>query len=123
MSSLEPELIANRIRRYYTLVDEGDVEGVVRLFAHSATYWRPGYDPIVGRSALNVFYSSQRLIRSGRHSISKLLIDRNEAAVEGEFSGVLKNGREVELRFADFFRLDEELLFELRNTYFFSPMV
>jgi hypothetical protein len=36
---------------------------------------------------------------------------------------VLKNGNEVELRFADFFRLDEELLFELRNTYFFSPMV
>jgi steroid Delta-isomerase len=121
--SPEPELIANRIRHYYALVDNGDVDGVVRLFARGATYWRPGYEPIVGHSELNTFYRTQRVIRSGQHRIAKLLIDRNYAAVEGEFRGVLKDGSKVDLRFADFFRLDDELLFDVRNTYFFSPLV
>ncbi|MFG2682010.1 nuclear transport factor 2 family protein [Streptomyces sp. NPDC048392] len=123
MTSFEVDQIAERVRRYYTLVDDGDVQGVVALFADGAVYERPGYDPIVGRDGLDAFYRGRRVIDAGRHTVVKLVVEASEAAVEGEFRGTLKDGSEVDLRFADFFRLDEDLLFEVRNTYFFAPMV
>ncbi|WP_406150576.1 nuclear transport factor 2 family protein [Streptomyces sp. NBC_01012] len=123
MTAFEVEQIAERIHRYYALVDDGDVQGVVGLFARRAVYERPGYDPIVGRDGLDAFYRGQRVIDRGCHTVVKLVVGAHDAAVEGGFRGTLKDGSEVELRFADFFRLDDDLLFEVRNTYFFSPMV
>lgn len=123
MTAFEVDQITERVRRYYTLVDDGDVQGVVGLFADSAVYERPGYDPIVGRDGLDAFYRGQRVIDSGSHTVVKLVVGASEAAVEGEFRGTLKDGSEVDLRFADFFRFGEDLLFEVRKTYFFAPMV
>ncbi|ESQ01307.1 nuclear transport factor 2 family protein [Streptomyces sp. ZG43] len=123
MTAFEVDQITDRVRRYYTLVDDGDVHGVVGLFADNAVYERPGYDPIVGRGGLDAFYRGQRVIDSGSHTVVKLVVGTGEAAVEGEFRGTLKDGSEVDLRFADFFRFGEDLLFEVRNTYFFAPMV
>ncbi|MGW8063894.1 nuclear transport factor 2 family protein [Streptomyces ziwulingensis] len=123
MTAFEVEQIAERVRRYYALVDDGDVQGVVGLFADRAVYERPGYEPIVGRDGLDAFYRGRRVIDAGTHTVVRLVVGPGDAAVEGEFRGRLKDGSEVDLRFADFFRLNEDLLFEVRNTYFFSPMV
>ncbi|MEU0131322.1 MULTISPECIES: nuclear transport factor 2 family protein [unclassified Streptomyces] len=123
MTAFEVEQIAERVHRYYALVDDGDVPGVVRLFSAHAVYERPGYDPIVGREGLDAFYRRQRVIDRGSHTVLRLVVGPQDAAVEGEFRGTLKDGSEVDLRFADFFRLDDDLLFELRNTYFFSAAV
>ncbi|MFC8571192.1 nuclear transport factor 2 family protein [Streptomyces sp. NPDC057245] len=123
MTAFEVEQIAERVRRYYALVDDGDVRGVVGLFADRAVYERPGYEPIVGRDGLDAFYRGERVIDTGSHTVVSLVVGTGDAAVEGEFHGTLKDGSEVDLRFADFFRLNEDLLFEARNTYFFSPMV
>ena len=75
------------IRRYYEVVDAGDVEGVLDIFTDDATYCRPGYEPMAGREALRAFYSGDRVIESGRHSVTSLLIDGDEAFVRGEFNG------------------------------------
>lgn len=115
--------IADRVHRYYSLVDDGDVQGVVGLFARDAVYRRPGYAPIIGQDGLDAFYRSERVIVSGCHTVHRLIAGLHEAAVEGEFRGRLKDGSEVDLRFADFFRLDKNLFFDVRNTYFFSPLV
>ncbi|MFD7065171.1 nuclear transport factor 2 family protein [Streptomyces sp. NPDC059906] len=123
MYSPKSEELAHRVHRYYALVDEGDTAGVVGLFARDAVYMRPGYDPIVGRDGLDAFYGTQRVVGSGCHTITRLVVGRRDVAVEGEFRGRLKDGSEVDLRFADFFQMDEDLLFETRNTYFFAPMV
>ncbi|MFE9363417.1 nuclear transport factor 2 family protein [Streptomyces sp. NPDC006978] len=123
MTSCEVRQIAERVRRYYALVDDGDVQAVVGLFADHAVYERPGYAPIVGWDGLDAFYRGQRVIDSGSHTVLKLVVSSLDAAVEGEFRGRLKDGREVDLRFADFFRLNGELLIEMRNTYFFAPLV
>lgn len=74
------------IRRYYEVVDAGDVEGVLDIFTDDATYRRPGYEPMAGREALRAFYSGDRVIESGRHSVTSLLIDGDEAFVRGEFT-------------------------------------
>ncbi|MGC4806688.1 nuclear transport factor 2 family protein [Micromonospora sp. DT233] len=114
----------SRVRRYYELVDGGDVPALVGLFAADAVYHRPGYPPIVGREALERFYREQRVIRQGRHTLRTLVGSGAEIAVHGEFHGVLHDGREVALRFADFFTFaDDEPAFSRRDTFFFAPLV
>lgn len=113
----------SRVGRYYELVDAGDVAGLVDLFAADAVYQRPGYEPIVGHEGLHRFYRDQRVIKQGRHTVTDMVVHGDRVAVQGRFHGVLHSGAEVDLRFADFFGLTEDLAFARRETYFFQPMV
>ncbi|MEU8622505.1 nuclear transport factor 2 family protein [Streptomyces sp. NPDC048623] len=112
-----------RIRRYYELVDEGDVPALVELFDQEAVYHRPGYDPLVGRAELERFYREERVIREGRHTLSTTLVHEDGAAVHGTFEGTLHDGRRVSLRFADFFTFSEAGTFRSRDTFFYAPLV
>ncbi|WP_314176409.1 alpha/beta fold hydrolase [Streptomyces winkii] len=111
------------VRRYYTLVDAQDFTALVELFAPTAVYRRPGYEPLVGRKALAEFYGGERVILQGRHAITELVAADGKVAVNGRFSGTVKGGKEVDLKFADFFTLDAEGRFAARDTFFFAPMV
>jgi steroid Delta-isomerase len=115
-----PELA---VRSYYSLVDANDFTALVRLFSEHAVYRRPGYEPLAGREALAAFYGGQRVIAHGRHEIAEIVADGRKVAVHGRFTGQIKNGDQVALRFADFFTLDPAGLFESRDTFFFAPMV
>lgn len=116
-------LVIDQVRHYYALVDRGDVSGVIALFAERAVYERPGYEPIIGHDQLDDFYYNRRVIKHGRHEVTRIVSDIDSAAVEGVFVGTLKDGREVELGFADFFTINDELLISARRTYFYSPLV
>ncbi|HEY0699128.1 MAG TPA: nuclear transport factor 2 family protein [Micromonospora sp.] len=118
----ESTAVAN-VHRYYELVDAGDVAGLVGLFTTDATYHRPGYPPLVGHAGMTRFYSSERVIREGRHTLDTVLSTAGEVAVHGAFNGVLHDGREVSLRFADFFTVAPDGLFTRRDTFFFAPLV
>jgi steroid delta-isomerase len=111
------------VHRYYELVDAGDVTGLVNLFTEDATYHRPGYEPLEGRAGLARFYSQDRIIREGRHSVTTAVAAGSEVAVHGEFNGVLHDGTTVSLRFADFFTVTEDGYFDRRDTFFFAPLV
>jgi ketosteroid isomerase-like protein len=113
----------SRVRRYYELVDSGDVSALVSLFAVDAVYHRPGYAPISGRAELERFYREDRVIKEGRHTLCALVGSVAEIAVHGEFHGVLRDGRAVDLRFADFFQFGDEDAFLRRDTFFFAPLV
>ncbi|WP_320068913.1 nuclear transport factor 2 family protein [Micromonospora sp. RTGN7] len=112
-----------RVRRYYKLVDQGKTAELVALFSPDAVYHRPGYPTITGREELSCFYDGERMIREGRHTISTLISSSVEVAVHGQFHGVLRDGREVALRFADFFTFTEANTFSCRRTFFFTPLV
>lgn len=109
--------------RYYAMVDAGDVDGVLDWFAEDATYWRPGYAPMVGRDALRAFYSGERVIDSGRHLIDELLVDGDRVAVHGRFEGTLKDGSPARVGFADFLRYDPNGRVTERRSYFDTPAV
>lgn len=111
------------IRRYYTLVDARQFAELVQLFSEDSVYRRPGYEPLVGRDALTAFYGGTRVITGGHHTISEILSDGAKVAVAGEFAGTITGGKTVELRFADFFMLDDTGLIRKRDTFFFAPMV
>ncbi|MFI6638490.1 nuclear transport factor 2 family protein [Streptomyces sp. NPDC050504] len=113
----------SRIRRYYELVDAGDIPALVDLFAPDAHYRRPGYRPLVGHAELERFYREQRVIREGTHTLSTVVASDAEIAVHGLFEGVLHSGDRVELRFADFFRMAPGGRIASRDTFFFVPAV
>ncbi|SES34999.1 Ketosteroid isomerase-related protein [Lentzea xinjiangensis] len=112
-----------KVRSYYTCVDKGDVPGLLALFAPDAVYHRPGYPPMNGRTELSRFYRGDRVIETGGHTLNSVTADDGGVAVQGTFAGVLKDGCEVSLRFADFFAFTDDGLFARRDTFFFSPMV
>ncbi|MER7849866.1 nuclear transport factor 2 family protein [Kitasatospora sp. NPDC096077] len=112
-----------QVRTYYKLVDAQDVEGLIALFAPDAVYRRPGYDPMRGHDGLRVFYTGQRVIESGRHTITSLTAQDDRVTVSGVFEGRLRDGKDVSLEFADFFTLTPEGLFQRRDTFFFAPLV
>lgn len=113
----------SRIHRYYELVDAGDIPALVKLFAPDARYHRPGYEPLVGHAELERFYREQRVIRKGTHTLSTVVAVGDEIAVHGLFNGVLHSGDQVELRFADFFRVTDQGRIASRDTFFFVPAV
>ncbi|MFF0430546.1 nuclear transport factor 2 family protein [Streptomyces sp. NPDC004520] len=112
-----------KVRRYYELVDAGQVQALVDLFAEDAQYHRPGYEPLVGKDQLEHFYRERRVIREGRHTVTTTVESGDCVAVHGEFNGVLHDDRQSSLRFADFFHLDTDGRFSRRDTFFFSPLV
>lgn len=109
------------VTRYYELVDAGDTEGLVALFTPEATYERPGYPPMTGHEALRAFYSGERIIESGAHTLTAAVVDGDAVAVQGRFAGRARDGRALELRFSDFFTLDGERIAG-RTTYFYAPL-
>lgn len=111
------------VRRYYDLVDAGDVEGVLACFADNAVYHRPGYAPMEGREALAAFYGGERVIAEGRHALDVVLVDGSSVAVQGRFVGTLKDGSGATVGFADFWVLDEERRAVTRYSYFDTPTV
>jgi ketosteroid isomerase-like protein len=120
---LESRQMLARVQRYYELVDDGDIPGLLDLFAPDAVYERPGYPPMTGRAELDAFYSGERVIDSGKHTLREIVAGSDVVAVHGDFTGRLKDGTEVTVRFADFFAFGTDGRFRRRDTYFFSPSV
>jgi len=113
----------DNVRRYYRMVDGNDVDGLLALFATDAVYARPGYERLRGRAEIRAFYTGQRVIERGEHTLDCLVAEGDRVAVHGEFVGTLRDGRSVRLRFADFFVVDDEGLFTRRDTFFFAPLI
>ncbi|MGW0880577.1 nuclear transport factor 2 family protein [Streptomyces sp. NPDC002671] len=120
---MEREARIRHCHELYELVDAGDVSGLVALFDPEAVYRRPGYDPLVGRKALEHFYREQRVIKDGRHTLATVLMEKDSAAVQGSFAGTLHDGSKVSLRFADFFTFTASGAFRTRDSFFFTPLV
>jgi uncharacterized protein len=90
------------VRRYYQLVDQGDIDGLLAVFSHDITYERQGTPRIVGKTALSRFYREDRRIRSGTHSLDQVLTGvTGWIAVKGTFRGELKTGEHVKVQFTD----------------------
>lgn len=114
--------VEEAVHLYYRTVDASGPEATVALFTHNAVYRRPGYEVMRGRPALTRFYGGERVIVAGRHTVQEVVIDGSRAAVRGRFRGVLRDGAEVEVDFADFLHYDGDLIAD-RTTYFYKPAV
>lgn len=89
------------VREYYDLVDAGDYEALVGLFAEDVRYERPGQDTITGRDQLLTFYREERPLENGAHEVHDVVATDDRATVRGRFTGEL-DGETVAFGFADF---------------------
>jgi steroid Delta-isomerase len=107
------------VKEMYRLIDERDFAAFAELYDKDAVYHRPGCDALVGRDEIKHYYDNKRNIRSGTHTLTRVVQDGQVVAVEGNFSGVLDDGRKQEHRFAEFFELSDDGLFTRRDSFLF----
>ena len=108
---------AAMVHAYYHHIDAGDVCSALACFAQNAVYRRPGYTALEGLDSITDYYRSTRMIGQGRHDIELLIESPDEVAVRGAFRGTSHAGLPLAVRFADFWRFEQQLVVE-RNTYF-----
>jgi len=104
------------VREYYDLVDAGETDALVALFAPDVTYDRPGQSAIEGREALRTFYERDRPLSDGSHEVTGVVADGATVAVRGRFEG-RQAGDPVAFRFADFHTFDDEGRITHRETF------
>jgi ketosteroid isomerase-like protein len=112
-----PDVRAELVQRYYSLIDAGRVDEMLALFDEEATYVRGGTPPMRGKAELTEFYQRRRIIENGLHEIFSIVSQGEWVAVRGRFAGTLKSGEAVDVQFADFHRIDGGCIRE-RFTYF-----
>ena len=110
------------VQRYYSTVDAGDPAATAALFAAEGRYDRPGYPTMVGQEITD-FYHGERVIESGAHSLTEILVEGDRASARGTFNGRLKDGTDASVGFADFFEFDVDGLIAERTTYFYRAAV
>lgn len=113
--------LAATVWRYYSVVDNQDIDALLDLFTPDAVYHRPGYEAIRGRDGLDRFYKKERVIETGRHTVEAMVVKGRSVAVRGQFVGTSRTGEPLDLCFADFFEGDQ--LIRSRWTYFYVPLV
>lgn len=98
------------VRRYYACVDGADVEALLALFDPDAVYFRQGTPTISGITELRRFYTEDRVISSGEHTLDAVLAGTAWVAVRGTFNGVLKTGEDIAVEFTDWFHFSGGLI-------------
>ncbi|HEX9339287.1 MAG TPA: nuclear transport factor 2 family protein [Pseudonocardiaceae bacterium] len=113
-----PAELTDRVHEFYRLVDAGALDDLAAMFAQDAHYDRPGYPTLSGRAAIDHFYRHERVIAAGQHRLDSVVVSGNETAVRGSFDGVLRDGKPVRHRFAEFFVFTADGLIGTRETFF-----
>jgi ketosteroid isomerase-like protein len=103
-------------------IDSQDWRALHDIFAPDIVYERPGYPPFVGLDRVMRFYTDERLIAAGRHTIERIVIDGNHAVCLGNILGVTKDGREIVEQFADSYTFQGDRIHS-RRSYFFTPCI
>lgn len=106
------------VLRYYELVDAGDIEAPLALFSPDIRYNREGTGSIIGIDALRRFYVHERIIERGTHADFDIRPDGDAIRVAGRFTGTLKDGSSVNVRFEDNFHFGEDGSIVHRETTF-----
>jgi uncharacterized protein len=116
--TMEKSFIAEMFGR----IDARDWEGLKSFFCPDVTYERPGYEMIRGLPSLLDFYQNVRIIASGRHSLTQIVVADESGACWGSFAGLHRNGADLGVRFADCYTFQDGKI-KTRISYFFQPAV
>ncbi|AEA66031.1 nuclear transport factor 2 family protein [Burkholderia gladioli] len=110
------------VKSFFSVIDSADWEAVQAFFHANVVYSRPGYPELQGRARVMDFYRHERMISQGRHYVEGVVALGSEIACWGLFSGTLKSGEQVSVRFADVYQTEEGGIIK-RETFFSRPAV
>jgi ketosteroid isomerase-like protein len=85
------------IARYFRLIGQGDIEGVVACFAEDGTFWPPvAPEPLRGHVAIRAFFEGLIDAFDARHEVTtRVVVDGDRALSELVFDAELPDGRPV----------------------------
>lgn len=110
------------VHRLFEAIDAQQWNRLPEFFHPQIVYERPGYPRFSGLVRLHTFYLEERVIHSGVHVLSQVLIDENAAAAWGRFQGVHRDGSPIHEDFADVYQLRDGWI-SYRKSFFFRPAV
>ena len=119
MSTLAPPTLVHDLFR---AVDSREFERLREICHPDVTYARPGYEPFEGIERLLKFYREERVIASGKHHLTAVLVNDTHGACWGRFLGTHKNGSPIDVEFADTYELEDGQI-KRRKSFFFVPSV
>lgn len=102
-------------------IDDEDWDSLGKLLHHETVYEVSGFPRFEGSLAVMDYYENIRPIKSGSHSIDRLIKEGDWACCTGRFAGVKKDGEKVELLFSDALEF-EDFKIKQRRVYFCIPV-
>lgn len=110
------------ILEMFDFIDSRQWAGLREKFCDDVVYERPGYDPIEGLDDLLTFYSEVRIIASGKHHLSHVVVNEGAGASWGRFIGEGKDSSPLDERFADVYTFENGKI-KHRTSYFFRAAI
>jgi ketosteroid isomerase-like protein len=110
------------IRDMFKNIDNRDFDNLRDFFTDDVVYERPGYEPLRGIDDLLHFYREVRVIAVGKHGLTRVVVDDESGASWGRFTGTHRNGKDLDVRFADVYTFENGKI-KTRASYFFEPSV
>lgn len=106
----------------FQAIDTREFEQLRDLCHPDVTYERPGYEAFVGIDRLLRFYREERVIASGEHHLTAVVIDDAHGACWGRFLGAHRNGSPIDVEFADTYEVEDGKI-RRRKSFFYQPAV
>lgn len=113
---------AAALRTMFQAIDASDWAAFPEVYHADVVYERPGYPPLRGLDEVTRFYEKDRRIAGGTHHVDGIVIDGDQGACWGTLTGVLNDGAEINVTFADIYRFADGRIVS-RRSYFFTPLV
>lgn len=109
------------IVRMFKTIDARQWDQLPEFFHPEMVYDRPGYPLLEGRDAVVHFYREVRVLTSGEHQLTAVVMDGDYGACWGRFVGAKKDGTPVDLQFADCYVFRDHQLVH-RKSHFYVPL-
>ncbi|OLL70164.1 hypothetical protein Ae263Ps1_6379c [Pseudonocardia sp. Ae263_Ps1] len=110
------------VRQMFAAIDSESWDKLSGLLHPNIVYDRPGFETFVGRDRVMRFYMQERVIRSGRHTIEGVIVEKERAAAWGWIEAVRNNGESLTLGFSDIYVFEDEKI-RMRRSHFYVPAV
>ncbi len=106
----------------FSAIDARDFERLREICHPEVMYERPGYEPFLGIERLLKFYREERVIASGDHLLTAVLVNDTHGACWGRFVGNHRDGSDIDVEFADTYVLEDGRV-RGRKSFFYQPSV
>ena len=106
----------------FRAIDGREFERLREVCHPGIVYERPGYEAFSGIDRLLTFYRDERVIASGDHHLTAVLVDDSFGACWGRFIGKHRDGSDIDVEFADTYEIEDGKI-RRRKSFFYRPAV
>lgn len=109
-------------KKYLELVDSGRYDELLPLLSEKLVYQTIG-PPIVGPSKLIQYYKDTRVVGSGTHEVTDIIVEGSKAAILLRMKQVMKDGSKREFEAVDLFTFEGDKIVGVRTFTDLPPAI